>query len=120
MIAIEAHDGRHCAIVRCDVCGERIEDVREGLVGFQSCPIEIGKPRPAYHAHKSRCRDKLEERIGAGYGDLELSEHLFGLMLNCRCKVEDFQRIAACPLNNFPKGVFSVPRAMKKRRRAPR
>ncbi len=69
-------------VITCDVCNNRIEDVLNAVAVNQNV-FDMGEtPTKILHAHKGRCHDSAEAKIGKYAGWEELSAHLYYLCKN--------------------------------------
>lgn len=103
MIQIQPKGGLLCSTFVCDVCRKPIQDASKALVAIPGCfrPREKGEPFDVQHVHKGKCQRALEERSGAGYGDLELRDHIASLLVSLRWTKGDWERAMANQGNGF-------------------
>jgi hypothetical protein len=76
----------HYPQIRCDGCGEPIEDASDAhaLFAIQHQPVAMN---PVYHCHSGGCRQAVMEHVlGHGHrpGQTSLTAHLAQLALNCQ------------------------------------
>ena len=86
MITMLAVGAMHYPQIRCDGCGEPIEDAADAyaLFAIQDQPVAMN---PVYHCHSGGCRQAVMEHVlGHGHrpGQTDLTAHLAQLALNCR------------------------------------
>ena len=84
MIAILKMDGRYLPVVKCDQCGETIDDAMNAMAMSSSAPE--GATAQAFHVHKGECERALSSKVDGLHGSEELAVHLLDLMRNTLSK----------------------------------
>ncbi len=90
MIKVWYKDGRYVPIITCDICNERIEDAAVAAAVAPSGEPDKDQVLDVLHAHKGRCHEAAEHKLG---GDLntgweELSVHVLYLARNVKLSPE--------------------------------
>ncbi len=85
MVVIEYIQRRYVPLIQCDICGQIIADVCEG-VAAQKVEMREGERIAVLHVHKGRCLQKAQARLSSGkcatLESQELSRHLHFLAHN--------------------------------------
>jgi hypothetical protein len=91
MIVIFTRNGRSCPRVVCDVCERPITDAQLGAAIFPQYDLEGKEQLAVLHAHKGRCHDLAESRLGGRTKTLwqELRKHLLYLVCNAGMTPEE-------------------------------
>lgn len=91
MIKVMRKDDRTVTIICCDVCGSWIDEAGLGAAVFRRLSVE-GDTSEVLHAHKGRCHEVAEERLGET-GWQELRQHLYHLTSNTGLPPEALQKL---------------------------
>ena len=91
---IRTKQGYYAPVVHCDICGNRIEDARDGIAAWfhdecEQCEV--------YHVHMGRCDDIFRHGTNhRGRADAwdHLDVHLFYLLHNVKCDAVQAKEIA--------------------------
>lgn len=94
MIRIQSSGGlnwRISAVFACDVCGEPITDIRNGVAVFRSFGQGEDELHEVLHAHKGECDRRAVERLVGQQRGLwfELSQHLNELVMGMSVNIRD-------------------------------
>ncbi|MEA5420778.1 hypothetical protein VB712_16215 [Spirulina sp. CCNP1310] len=72
----------------CDICNKPITDGEMAVAVFQNLPLLDGiETAEVLHAHKGRCHDVAEKRLGKTAGFDELTNHCRYLLNNASIKL---------------------------------
>jgi len=69
MIKIFVQNSRYSPIIVCDICGRKIDNAMEGAAVFNNRTpsgdlLPDGAIQPVIHAHKGKCHDLAESKVG--------------------------------------------------------
>lgn len=81
MIKILENNGNSAPILICDICGERINNAREGAAVFGDKASDKGV-KDVKHVHKASCHDMAEIELAGEDNWQEMSQHLRLLLHN--------------------------------------
>lgn len=98
MIKVLYDDGRYAPIMICDVCGERIEDAKNGAAVSNSDPevLSDGDAVEVKHTHKGDCHDEADQHLreqGIHPGWNSLTTHLMQVLHNTGLSPKDLEDI---------------------------